>query len=671
MPNRRIHLSPRLRPWRHGLERLFDAEATTGGRVAKLAAEDKIICRDDHDEINWAKKLRRHHDLPITVIGPGPIQSVRPEHEHVPFSIWYCDLSADAQIDGDFHRTSIKNALSNCDETRGEHALNAWNTHNLSAFNTHLQHRLKHLPKDAPDDAERHVVVVDHYLLQNAPGLIDRIRADAPTADVSLAIVNERVSWSGLGAWPDTDETAELGDPISDAELIARSDKLYVHAHSIGFGAIMAGKSVYCTGTPFYAGWGFSEDAQPSDETRDISLSAFADAALVGSVLYRDPYEGHRIDFEEAFEIYGFLHDRFRENKRRAYCIGVKWWNHESVGALLDGAGGPAVFDDDFKSALRGAKNNHGRIVAWSSAATDERAAECARAGIPFLRVEDGFLRSVGLGAALAKGASAAFDTTGIYFDATRPSDLETMIENVDLDDDQLRRAADLRDAIIKARLTKYNVGRRRTDLEIPSDRATILVPGQVADDAGILKTLSQTVDCSGKTNVNESLLKAVRARSPDAYVIYKPHPDVEADLRKGRVYDDIARQYADAIVTDVDILDLIERCDRIETVSSLTGFEALMRGKSVTAHGMPFYAGWGLTEDLTTCPRRTRRRTIDELVYFALIAYGRYIDPETLLPCRPERLVDNLRRLRGDKVHGAKYSMIKFASWFGRKIGL
>ena len=35
---------------------------------------------------------------------------------------------------------------------------------------------------------------------------------------------------------------------------------------------------------------------------------------------------------------------------------------------------------------------------------------------------------------------------------------------------------------------------------------------------------------------------------------------------------------------------------DEVHTLTSLTGFEALLRGIEVHAYGGPFYAGWGLT---------------------------------------------------------------------------
>src|SRR5437762_920638 len=51
-------------------------------------------------------------------------------------------------------------------------------------------------------------------------------------------------------------------------------------------------------------------------------------------------------------------------------------------------------------------------------------------ADVALIRVEDGFLRSVGLGAELARPLSWVLDRTGVYYDATRPSDLEQLLES-------------------------------------------------------------------------------------------------------------------------------------------------------------------------------------------------------------------------------------------------
>jgi capsular polysaccharide export protein len=83
---------------------------------------------------------------------------------------------------------------------------------------------------------------------------------------------------------------------------------------------------------------------------------------------------------------------------------------------------------------------------------------------------------------------------------------------------------------------------------------------------------------------------------------------------------------------------------DEVHVNTSLAGFEALLREKSVTTYGVPFFAGWGLTTDVGPVPqRRTAKRTVDELVAAALLLYPRYLDPETGLPCPAEIVVTRL----------------------------
>jgi capsular polysaccharide export protein len=96
----------------------------------------------------------------------------------------------------------------------------------------------------------------------------------------------------------------------------------------------------------------------------------------------------------------------------------------------------------------------------------------------------------------------------------------------------------------------------------------------------------------------------------------------------------------------------LLGQVDEVHTLTSLTGFEALLRGVSVTTYGLPFYAGWGLSIDQLHCERRSRRLTLDELVAATLILYPRYIDPRTGESVTPEQAVallsQNLGRVQG-----------------------
>jgi capsular polysaccharide export protein len=211
-----------------------------------------------------------------------------------------------------------------------------------------------------------------------------------------------------------------------------------------------------------------------------------------------------------------------------------------------------------------------------------------------------------------------------MYFDATHPSDLEFMLSTRDFKLDDLQRTQQVRTFIVKHGITKYNIEPRQNVKWSSKGRLAVLVPGQVEDDASI--RLGCTSVCT-----NLELLKAVRAARPDAFIVYKPHPDVLSLNRKGRVALDASKKYADHIEAGVSVVSCIDACDEVHTMTSLTGFDALLRGKKVVTYGQPFYAGWGLTEDravnATAFERRQRRLTLDELVAGALLHYPIYWD--------------------------------------------
>lgn len=256
-------------------------------------------------------------------------------------------------------------------------------------------------------------------------------------------------------------------------------------------------------------------------------------------------------------------------------------------------------------------------------------------AGVQLVRIEDGFLRSVGLGAELAQPLSWVFDRRGLYFDATRPSDLEAILQDAPFPPALCERAARLRERIVAARITKYNVGAGAWQRPATAARV-ILVPGQVEGDAS-LKFGAPGIA------TNMGLLAAVRAARPDAYIVYKPHPDVVAGLRARGEDEHAARRWCDEVVVGVGMDALLPVVDEIHLLTSLTGFEALLRGKDVTCYGQPFYAGWGLTADVLPVPRRTRTLRLDELVAGALILYPRYVSRSTGRLVAPEQALDDL----------------------------
>ncbi|WP_293444884.1 hypothetical protein [Planktotalea sp.] len=140
------------------------------------------------------------------------------------------------------------------------------------------------------------------------------------------------------------------------------------------------------------------------------------------------------------------------------------------------------------------------------------------------------------------------------------------------------------------------------------------------------------------------ALLSAGRAVNRDAVILYKAQPDVEAGLRKGLVANENTAHLCDAVLHKCDPIAAIDASDEVWTMTSLLGFEALLRGKTVTCLGAPFYAGWGLTRDLGPVPAwRSTEITLESLVHAAFIDNPRYFDSITQQPCPAEVVLERL----------------------------
>ncbi len=645
-----------------------------------------VVGRAQDPSQQEAKEYARAQGVPYLSVEEGFLRSLSPGSGA--FS-----LSLIADGTGIYHDASAPSDLENLLNSQG------WESPDLlasarKAMDSLLAHglsRYNHYPEARPgmlgSGSKKRILVIDQPAGDPSVtgGMADeqsfrRMLEDAAArqdATVTLAAAPDVPDGSGPGC---LDRTAgklgirRISPMVQPLSLLKEADEVYCVASHMGFEALMLGKPVHCYGMPFYAGWGLTDDilSCPRRKARRTVLEMFA-AAYMLYTRYADPIEGIRCDIHGAITRLALQKEKNEANRGHHACWGYPRWKQPYARAFLQGTESTFTFLSRFAGSKRvaGCAARHGGdVVAWSSKVRDgELPAQCRKAGVELIRMEDGFIRSVGLGSNFQWPYSLVLDRSGIYYDPTGPSDLEHLLNAIPsrTDHDQLcEEAAKLRGFIVSKGITKYNVGKGGISRgKWPSGKRVLLVPGQVEEDASVRSG-------GGAIQSNLGLLKAVRQANPDGIILFKPHPDVEAKNRKGKIPDDLALTLADEVLRGVRMDAVLPEIDEVHTLTSLTGFEALLRGIRVTAYGGPFYAGWGLTTDMAdpSSPffrRRQARLTLDELVAGTLMLYPSYYDWQTRSFCSA---MDVCHRLLQPGAPQRGNRLLRFVVSLRRKLG-
>ncbi|WP_309668430.1 capsular polysaccharide biosynthesis protein [Tabrizicola sp.] len=470
--------------------------------------------------------------------------------------------------------------------------------------------------------------------------MLARARQDNPDARIVIKTHPETTLGLRPGHFgpPDaSDNITLLTAPVSPWALLQGAAAVYTVSSQLGFEAILAGHRPQVFGQPFYAGWGLSVDHLPMPRrTHQLTATQLFAGAMILAPLWYDACRDRLCSFEDALDQLEAEVRAFRQDRHGHVASGMRLWKRKRLQQVF-GASKPLIFIDDLYAADTLATAKGRSLLIWAG-----KEPEAFTPTAPTLRIEDGFLRSRGLGAALTPPLSLVTDDLGIYYDPSRPSRLEQLIL-APLPATERARANRLADRIRALGLTKYNLASAALPT-LPAGHR-ILVPGQVEDDASIVKG-------GGNVRTNLGLLQAARAANPDAMILYKPHPDVEAGLRPGSITTASLHGLADITLPNTDPAALLAQVDEVWTMTSLLGFEALLRGIPVTCLGAPFYAGWGLTRDLGPIPARRLhtedgspqpRPDLGQLIHATLIGYPRYWDPVSQRPCPPEVILDRL----------------------------
>ncbi|WP_201566260.1 hypothetical protein [Psychrobacter immobilis] len=225
--------------------------------------------------------------------------------------------------------------------------------------------------------------------------------------------------------------------------------------------------------------------------------------------------------------------------------------------------------------------------------------------------LEDGFIRSGPDDESGAPPLSIVMDSQAPYFDTTRPNDLTDLIANFDFTQDGYDEALaqEMLDYYVSHRVSKYN-HQPYVDV-VPiygvKNKKRVLVLGQVPHDdslkygGGIGITLVDVVNKAIEDN-------------PNAQIIVKPHPMTLNDLS---IVSALTELDCLILTQSIHLVDALETVDHVYTITSLGGFEALLRGKKVTVLGRPSYKNLCISDEKSNTP------SLSQLFYICYYDYN------------------------------------------------
>lgn len=243
----------------------------------------------------------------------------------------------------------------------------------------------------------------------------------------------------------------------------------------------------------------------------------------------------------------------------------------------------------------------------------------------PLLLLEDGFIRSLYTWPAevdpeLKAGISFCFDKKGMYYDGMIATDLEDLLNTEIITEAQCQQARKYINLIVENKISKYNSQPLLSERLKKGTQKRVLIVDQSYGDMSLI--------CGGVTDsvFGRMIADAVKD-NPDAEILFKIHPDtLTRNTESG--FQKLIPEQVKIINWPINPITMLQSVDEVYVATSQLGFEALMCGKKVHVYGLPFYAGWGLTDDKVPCPRRKRILSIEELFFIVYLKYVHYFDP-------------------------------------------
>ncbi|ELV6876167.1 capsular polysaccharide biosynthesis protein [Campylobacter coli] len=609
--------------------------------------------------VGWGRKksglkaveLAKKHNVKFLLLEDGFLRSLNLGVENSPsFSIVkdeigiYYDATAPSKLE------NILNTYEFSSEEleQAKKAIELIKKEKLSKYNNNLC-----LPKELFNANEERVLIItqvandtslkfglaDNFSTQD---IINEAIKENPNAKIYIKIHPDVLSskkQSDFNAQDLPSKCVVIKENYNPIELLSHFKKVYTKTSGMGFEALMLKQECVCYGMPFYAGWGLTQDKQMCKRRlKKRSLEEVFCAAYILYSEYFNPYLNQKSDIFDTIYTLAKYKKIEQANSNTLYFLGFTLWKRWFMRPFFKAKNNKIIFLNSLDELYKANLNPEDKIFIWGKKYDKTLLAKDFSNEI-FL-VEDGFLRSVFLGSDLTRPFSLIIDSKGLYVDPSKPSDLEDILQNHIFDESLKQRAKKLITTITQNKFSKYN-GLKHEKLNFNTNKKIILIPAQVEDDASMI--------LGGAGFDTLKLLQSVRKANENAFIVFKPHPDVLSGNRKGLKDKSIILKYCDEIIENVSIDSAINASDEVHTITSTSGFDALLRGKKVVVYGKPFYAGWGLTSDLHKIPRRTRVLSLEELVAGVLILYPRYIHPKSKNLCEVELALDTMLALQKD----------------------
>ncbi|EAI2036430.1 capsular polysaccharide biosynthesis protein [Campylobacter coli] len=609
--------------------------------------------------VGWGRKksglkaveLAKKYNVKFLLLEDGFLRSLNLGVENSPsFSIVKDDIGIyyDATAPSKLENILNTYEFSSEELEQAKKAIELIKKEKLSKYNNNLC-----LPKELFNANEERVLIItqvandtslkfglaDNFSTQD---IINEAIKENPNAKIYIKIHPDVLSskkQSDFNAQDLPSKCVVIKENYNPIELLSHFKKVYTKTSGMGFEALMLKQECVCYGMPFYAGWGLTQDKQMCKRRlKKRSLEEVFCAAYILYSEYFNPYLNQKSDIFDTIHTLAKYKKIEQVNSHTLYFLGFTLWKRWFMKPFFKAKNNKIIFLNSLDELYKANLNPEDKIFIWGK--KYDKALLAKDFNNEIFLVEDGFLRSVFLGSDLTRPFSLIVDSKGLYVDPNHPSDLEELLQNHGFDDNLRQRAKKLITTIIQNKFSKYN-GLKHEKLDFNTNKKIILIPAQVEDDASMI--------LGGAGFDTLKLLQSVRATNKDAFIVFKPHPDVLSGNRKGLKDKDIILEYCDEIIENVSIDSAINACDEVHTITSTSGFDALLRAKKVVVYGKPFYAGWGLTQDLHRISRRTRVLSLEELVAGVLILYPRYIHPKSKNLCEVELALDTMLALQKD----------------------